>query len=135
MQFSRQEYWNGLPFPSSGDLPDPGITPGSPAGSCSKLNYSRVTNQTCFPAPSPLQTPFQWGWELCWLMNTSLPSSVLSGFLLTARDGPQKLANASTRACLLPPPREPRTISQLKLDSPATIPKVPDVDVSHCLKS
>ena len=24
---SRQEYWNGLPFPSSGDLPDPGIEP------------------------------------------------------------------------------------------------------------
>ena len=23
--FSRQEYWNGLPFPTSGDLPDPGI--------------------------------------------------------------------------------------------------------------
>ena len=30
MGFSRQEYWNGLPFPSPGDLPDPGIEPGSP---------------------------------------------------------------------------------------------------------
>ena len=29
--FSRQEYWNGLPFPSPGDLPDPGIQPRSPA--------------------------------------------------------------------------------------------------------
>ena len=29
--FSRQEYWSGLPFPSLGDLPDPGIEPGSPA--------------------------------------------------------------------------------------------------------
>ena len=29
--FSRQEYWSGLPFPFSGDLPDPGIEPGSPA--------------------------------------------------------------------------------------------------------
>ena len=27
--FSRQEYWSGLPFPSSGDLPNPGIKPGS----------------------------------------------------------------------------------------------------------
>ena len=27
MGFSRQEYWNGLPFPSPGDLPDPGIKP------------------------------------------------------------------------------------------------------------
>ena len=31
MGFSRQEYWSGLPFPSQGDLPDPGIKPGSPA--------------------------------------------------------------------------------------------------------
>ena len=29
--FSGQEYWSGLPFPSPGDLPDPGIKPGSPA--------------------------------------------------------------------------------------------------------
>ena len=27
----RQEYWSGLPFPSPGYLPDPGIKPGSPA--------------------------------------------------------------------------------------------------------
>ena len=31
MEFSRQEYWSGLPFPSPGHLPDPGIEPGSPA--------------------------------------------------------------------------------------------------------
>ena len=31
MGFSRQEYWSGLPFPSPGDLPDPGIEPMSPA--------------------------------------------------------------------------------------------------------
>jgi len=31
MEFSRQEYWSGLPFPSPGDLPDPGIRHGSPA--------------------------------------------------------------------------------------------------------
>ena len=29
MGFSRQEYWSGLPFPSPGDLPNPGIEPGS----------------------------------------------------------------------------------------------------------
>ena len=28
--FSSQEYWSGLPFPSPGDLPNPGIKPGSP---------------------------------------------------------------------------------------------------------
>ena len=31
MGFSRQEYWSGLPFPSPGDSPDPGIEPESPA--------------------------------------------------------------------------------------------------------
>ena len=31
MEFSRQEYWSWLPFPSPGDLPDPGIKPLSPA--------------------------------------------------------------------------------------------------------
>ena len=30
MGFSRQEYWSGLPFPSPGDLPDPGVEPRSP---------------------------------------------------------------------------------------------------------
>ena len=31
MGFPRQEYWSGFPFPSLGDLPDPGIKPRSPA--------------------------------------------------------------------------------------------------------
>ena len=31
MEFSRQEYWSGLPFSSPGDLPNPGIEPGPPA--------------------------------------------------------------------------------------------------------
>jgi len=31
MGFSRQKHWSGLPFPSPGDLPDPGIKPQSPA--------------------------------------------------------------------------------------------------------
>ena len=30
MEFLKQEYWSGLPFPSPGDLPDPGIEPVSP---------------------------------------------------------------------------------------------------------
>ena len=30
MEFSRQEYWSGLPFPSPGDLPNPGIEPVPP---------------------------------------------------------------------------------------------------------
>ena len=37
--FSRQEYWSGLPFPSPGDLPNPGIETGSPASQVDSLPY------------------------------------------------------------------------------------------------
>ena len=37
MGFSRQEYWNGLPFPSSGDPPDLGIEPLSPSWQADSL--------------------------------------------------------------------------------------------------
>ena len=30
MEFSRQEHWSGMPFPTPGELPNPGIEPGSP---------------------------------------------------------------------------------------------------------
>ena len=37
MEFSRQEYWSGLLFPSPGDLPDPGIEPKSPVSQADAL--------------------------------------------------------------------------------------------------
>ena len=37
MGFSRQKYWSGLPFPSPGDLPNPGIEPRSPASQAEAL--------------------------------------------------------------------------------------------------
>ena len=40
MGFPRQEYWSGLSFPSPGDLPDPGIEPGSPALQADSLSLS-----------------------------------------------------------------------------------------------
>ena len=42
MGFSRQEYWSGLPFPSPGDLPDPGIEPGSPALQADSLSSEQL---------------------------------------------------------------------------------------------
>ena len=52
MEFSWQEYWNGLPFPSPGDLPAPGIDPGSPAlqaeGNGYPLQYSCLGNPMDF---------------------------------------------------------------------------------------
>jgi len=55
MGFSRQEYWSGVPFPSPGDLPDPGIKPGSPtlqADALQKIPFPRDCHYlTCFTAP------------------------------------------------------------------------------------
>ena len=42
MGFSRQEYWSGLPFPSPGDLPDPGIKPRSPSLEADALMETRA---------------------------------------------------------------------------------------------
>ena len=58
MGFSRQECWSGLPFPFPGDLPDPGIEPGSPAlqadalpseppGKLIYFNWRLITLQYC----------------------------------------------------------------------------------------
>ena len=46
MEFSRQEYWNGLPFPSLGDLPDPGIEPTSPLSPVSSAGGFFITSAT-----------------------------------------------------------------------------------------
>ena len=37
MDFSKQEYWSQLPFPSPGDLSNPGIEPGSPTWQADSL--------------------------------------------------------------------------------------------------
>ena len=39
MEFSRQEYWSGLPFPSPEKLPNPGIKPWSPAWQADSLLF------------------------------------------------------------------------------------------------
>ena len=50
--FSRQEYGSGLPFPSPGDLPDPGIKPGSPALQAdtllTELSGKPITLRSCY---------------------------------------------------------------------------------------
>ena len=54
MEFSRQVYWSGLPFPSSGDLPNPGLesrcaalqADSSPSELPGKTNNSKMLNKT-----------------------------------------------------------------------------------------
>ena len=46
MGFARQEYWSELPFPSAGDLPNPGIKPGFPALQADSLPAEPPGNPT-----------------------------------------------------------------------------------------
>ena len=101
MEFSRQEYWSGLPCPPPGDLPDPGIKPGSPALQdslpsetpgmiCTKNSadmYSTVRwwmwllQHAAFCNRSPLTStpgsaqPRLWNWPHCKLGSTSRSSA------------------------------------------------------------
>ena len=45
MGFSGQEYWSGLPFPTPGDLPNPGIEAGSPALQADSLPSESLRQQ------------------------------------------------------------------------------------------
>ena len=71
--FSRQEYWSGLPFPSLGDLPNPGIEPRSPAlqadslptelwGKCDRGGYKPLKLSSHPSPPSPFLRPLSNHW-------------------------------------------------------------------------
>ena len=64
-EFSRQEYWSGLPFPSPGDLPDPGIKPGSPALQADSyhLSHKRI----------PTSLWYEVIFHILWRRNSKLP--------------------------------------------------------------
>ena len=54
MKYSRQEYWSGLPFPSPGDLPNPGMEPVSP-GLAGRFFYHCAIYQQAFTIPAMCQ--------------------------------------------------------------------------------
>ena len=45
--FPQQEYWSGLPYPSPGDLPDPGIEPRTPALQADSLHRHEIGIKVC----------------------------------------------------------------------------------------
>ena len=59
MEFSRPEYWSGLPFPSPGDLPNPGIKPRSPILQVDSLpaESQGKPKNTGVPIPSSVDLP------------------------------------------------------------------------------
>ena len=65
MGFSRQEYWSGLPFPSPGDLSNPGIEPRSPAWQADTL--------TSDPPGKPNIIPTQFFLPDCYELKTNKP--------------------------------------------------------------
>ena len=83
MGFSRQEYWSGLPFPSPGDLPNPGIEPRSPALEEDALTseppgklrvvpiliYKPGVLQECL-SPQERMQPLKAGTRICYVTNT-----------------------------------------------------------------
>ena len=82
MEFSRQEYWSGFPFPAPGDLPDPRIAPKSPALSGGSLPLSHLGSPHSGLRDQALKltllcffSMFLWNWETVgkWLsMSTGL---------------------------------------------------------------
>ena len=88
MGFSRQEYWSGLPFPSPGDLPDPGIEPGFPALEADSLPSEPPGKPHLYKKDSQISTPVQSEVKvlvtescltLCYPMDYSSPGSPAHG--------------------------------------------------------
>ena len=68
IRFSRQEYWSGLPFPSPGDLPYPGIEPRSPA-----LQADALTSE---PLGKPLYSLIKSKTSIIWMVSPRLSQDV-----------------------------------------------------------
>ena len=62
MGFPRQEYWSGLPFPSPGDLPNPGIKPTSPALASRFFTTEQPGKPDIYPTGAPLILRFS-SWQ------------------------------------------------------------------------
>ena len=75
MGFSRQEYWSGLPFPSPGDLPDPGIEPRSPTLQADALTSAPPGNLFTLFHTKKLRNCFQY-MEVNLFFNTSNWSNI-----------------------------------------------------------
>ena len=86
MGFSRQECWSGLPFPSPGDLPDPGIKPGFPA-----LQADTLPSEPPEEAICGAQNP---GWQKNWTILESTVWATTSALVPTVGRGRKKVFRA-----------------------------------------
>ena len=72
MEFSRQEYWSGLPFPTPGDLPGPGIEPMSLVSPAFAGGFFTTAQPTCI-----------WRGKRPTLANTILKKNKVGSVILT----------------------------------------------------
>ena len=75
MEFSRQEYWSGLPFPSPEELPNPGINPG--LLHCRQILYRLSYREVCIVKVKVAQSYL----TLCDPIGGSPPGSAIPGIL------------------------------------------------------
>ena len=92
VEFSRQEYWSGLPCPSPGDLPNPGIKPESPALQADSLPSEPPgkLRRVVWPGPVFLETlSVSMFWSFFFLNRSDFPQEISShlreSICLTAR--------------------------------------------------
>ena len=82
MGFFRQEYWNGLPFPSLGDLTGPGIKPGSPALQAGSSPLSHQGSHICIVVISEVEICTLVCVCVCWGREVSCGGRVKEAILL-----------------------------------------------------
>ena len=87
IEFSRQEYWTGYPFPSPGNLPDPGIEPRSPALQADSLQSEpsgisvqifSIVHHSVQPSTCQLRDFRDTGFLLCCLTSLCLNGEMFS---------------------------------------------------------
>ena len=61
MEFFRQEYWSGKPFPSPGDLPNPGTEPSAPALQADSLPSEPPGKPKVYSSSPKFFSSFSWG--------------------------------------------------------------------------
>jgi len=112
MGFSRHEYWSGLPFPSPGDLPDPGIKPSFPALQADSLPTELGGKPKTFTTPKPLTVWITTDWKI--LKEMGIPDHLIcllrnlyAGQAATVRTGHRttdwfQIGKTVHQSCILP---------------------------------
>ena len=112
MGLCRQEYWSGLPFPSPGNLPDPGIKPGSPTLQAEAL-------------PSALSGKSISFLELSNIQNDLVPSFAYAAVDCLQRLSVTQLVNVQGTERQMEVPKEPPPLPPLPAPEPVALPCAP----------